>query len=84
MRFQSFLTPLAAIGLASAPVAASAANPAASLSVASSPRAASPSAQSSDLAGGGAGLFAIALVAGILAIIVIAVINDEEDDPRSP
>ena len=85
MRLRSILLPLAAFGMAAAPVAASAApaaNPASSLSVA---RAASPSDKGSDLFGvanSTAGLFGLVIVAGIIAIIVIGATN--KDKSTSP
>ena len=76
----------AMVGVAfiAAPTVASAApdqiaNPAASLSVAKSVRASSPSARSSKL-GGGVGIFGLAIAAGIVAIVAIAVINDSNSD----
>lgn len=87
MRIRSILFSLAATGMAVAPVAASAApvaNPAASLSVAGAARAHSPSTKGNDLFGGGsAGIFAIVIIAGIIAIGAIAISN-EDDDPDSP
>ena len=77
---RKILLPLAAMGMVAAPVAASAApiaNPAASLSVANSARASTATTKDSDLLG--AGLFATVIVAGIIAIVVIAVVNDSND-----
>ena len=83
LRFTSHLA--AAAALAAAPVAASAApiaNPASSLSVAKAPRAASTTAHDSGLAGG-AGIYGILIAVGVIAIVVIAAVNDD-DNPKSP
>ena len=87
MRIRSLMFSMAAAGMAIAPVAASAAptsNPAAGLSISGSARAGTPTAKNSDIAGttGAAGIFAIIIVAGIIAIGVIAATND--DEPNSP
>ena len=85
MRLKSLMLSLAAVGMSSAPVAASAApaaNPAASLSLPHSARAGSPTAHSNGLAEGAGGIFAAIIVAGIIAIGVIAATND--DSPKSP
>lgn len=81
MRLKSVLLSLAAIGMTTSSVVAAAApvaNPAASLSVA---RAATPSTKNSNLAGGG--FLGFAILAGIAAIVIIAVVNDSEDDSDS-
>ena len=75
---------IAASALVAAPVAASAqpaANPAASLSVVKSVRAGGQTAHKSDLFGGG--ILAAVIVAGIIAIGVIAVVNDSDDNSDS-
>ncbi len=80
MRMKSVLLSFAALSMAGAPVAASAA-PMTSLASSTS-RVATPTAESSDLSGGqgAGGLFAIALLAGIIAIVVIAAVNGDDDD----
>ena len=81
MRLKTVLLSLAAVGMTASSVVAAAApvtNPAASLSVA---RAATPSAKKSNLAG--AGIFGFAILAGIAAIVIIAVVNDSDDDEDS-
>jgi len=77
---KSFAGSLAALAMIAAPVAASAApvNPAASLSVAKSVRASAPSSKKSELAGGG--LLAAIIVAGVVAIGVVAVVQDGDSD----
>ena len=77
---KSFAGSLAALAMIAAPVAASAApvNPAASLSVAKSVRASAPSSKKSELAGGG--LLAALIVAGVVAIGVVAVVQDGDSD----
>ena len=55
---------------------------AASAAPASTVRAGSVSADKSDLAGGG-GIFAILIAAGVAAIGVIAIVNDNNDDSDS-
>jgi hypothetical protein len=77
---KSFAGSLAALAMIAAPVAASAApaNPAASLSVAKSVRASAPSSKRSELAGGG--LLAALIVAGVVAIGVVAVVQDGDSD----
>jgi len=77
---KTFAGSLAALAMIAAPVAASAApvNPAASLSVAKSVRASAPSAKKSELAGGG--LLAALIVAGVVAIGVVAVVQDGDSD----
>ena len=78
---RNILAGVAALSLIAAPTMASAApaasNPAASLSVAKS-RAATPSAKKSEL--GGEGIFGAIILAGIAAIGVIAVVNDDDSD----
>ncbi|GAA4221732.1 hypothetical protein GCM10022253_28460 [Sphingomonas endophytica] len=77
---RSILAGAAALSLIATPALAATSNPAASLSVAQS-RAASPSAKKSELAG--AGLFGVIIAAGIAAIGVIAIVNDNNDDSDS-
>ncbi len=73
---RSILAGAAALSLIATPALAATANPAASLSVAQS-RAATPSAKKSELAG--AGIFAAIIAAGVAAIGVIAIVNDDDD-----
>lgn len=87
MRFKSFLQIVSAAALTVAPVAASAApvaNPAASLSLSPGVRAGATTAKQSKLAG--RGIFAAIIGLGIIAIIVIAVVNGNNDNnkPASP
>ena len=77
---RSILAGAAALSLIATPAFAANSNPAASLSVAQS-RAATPSAKKSELAG--AGLFGVIIAAGIAAIGVIAIVNDNNDDSDS-
>ena len=81
MRFNALAHIATAATLIAAPVAASAqqaANPAASLSVVKSVRAATPAQKKSALAGGG--LIAAVIAAGVVAIGVIAIVNDSDSD----
>ncbi len=81
MRMKLLSHVLTASALVAAPVAASAqpaANPAASLSVAKSVRAGASAQKKSELFGGG--LLAAILFAGIIAIPIIAVVNDSDSD----
>ena len=73
---RSILAGAAALSLIATPALAATSNPASSLSVAQS-RAATPSAKKSELAG--AGIFAAIIAAGIAAIGVIAIVNDDDD-----
>jgi len=73
---RSILAGAAALSLIATPALAATGNPASSLSVAQS-RAATPSAKKSELAG--AGIFAAVIAAGIAAIGVIAIVNDDDD-----
>ncbi len=80
---KSFAGSLAALAMMSAPIAAAPAyaapaNPAASLSVAKSVRASAPSDGKSKLAGGG--LLAALIVAGVVAIGVVAAVKDDNAD----
>ena len=85
LRITSHLAVAAA--LVAAPVAASAApavNPAASLSLSHSARVGSPSGHDSALAGG-VGIFGIVIGLGVIAIIVVAAVNDDDNGrPNSP
>jgi hypothetical protein len=72
-----------AVSLMATPALAAPANPAASLSLAPSARAGSTSSHKSDLLGG-AGLFAVVIVAGVAAIVAVAVSNNDNDNPTSP
>ena len=82
MRLTSIGRLIAATALVAAPVAASAAqstaNPAASLSIAKSVRASAPAGKKSALLGGG--VFGLVILAGIVAIGVIAIVNDSDSD----
>ncbi|WP_379549299.1 hypothetical protein [Qipengyuania sp. DGS5-3] len=64
---------LAGVALAAAPVTAQ------------SIRTAAPTADESEIGGGGAGIFAAAFLAGVAAIAVLAIVNDDDgdDDPVS-
>ena len=65
-------------------MASAAANPAASLSVSNTARAGAVTANKNKAAGGGA-IFAVAIVAGIVAIGVIAATKDDKvNTPTSP
>ncbi|MEH3158461.1 MAG: hypothetical protein PGN08_05705 [Sphingomonas taxi] len=80
---KTFAGSLAALALTAAPIAATPAfaaqaNPAASLSVAKSVRASAPTGKKSNLAGGG--LLAALIAAGVVAIGVVAVVNDDNSD----
>jgi hypothetical protein len=75
--FKTVIGAATALSLATVPAMASAAtNPAASLSVSKSVRASAPAANKNQAAGGGA-ILAIAIVAGIVAIGVIAATKDD-------
>ena len=74
---KKFLAAAAVASLSVSPALA-ATNPAASLSVAKSVRASTPSAKQSDLAG--FGFVGLAILAGIVAIGVIAIVNDDNSD----
>lgn len=80
MRLGKYLMAAAAATMAVAPAVAAPANPAAGLSVAKSARAGSKATNQSDLAGGG---FIVAIIAGVLVIVGIVVVADEDDSPRS-
>ncbi len=77
-----FAGSLAALALTTASIAtpalAETTNPAASLSVAKSVRASAPSTQKSKLAGGG--LLAALIAAGVVAIGVVAIVDDGNSD----
>ena len=76
--FKSVIGAVAALSMVAMPTMASAAsNPAASLSLSKSVRSGAPTAGKSKLGGGGAGIFAILIVAGIVAIGVIAATKDD-------
>ncbi|MBD8679224.1 hypothetical protein [Sphingomonas sp. CFBP 13720] len=72
-----FVTALAASSLVAAPVLAAPAPAAAKLSVAKQARASATPSQKNKLAG--AGPVALALIAGIAAIGVVAIVKGEED-----
>ncbi|NIJ28250.1 hypothetical protein FHT00_000178 [Sphingomonas insulae] len=78
-----FAGTFAALAMTVAPIAATPAfaapvNPAASLSVAKSVRASTPSAKKNNLAGGG--LLAALIVAGVVAVGVVAIVQDDDAD----
>ncbi len=80
---KTFAGSIAALAMTVAPLAAKPAfaapvNPAASLSVAKSVRASAPSAKKNNLAGGG--LIAILIVAGVVAVGVLAATQDDDAD----
>lgn len=77
---KSFAGSLAALAMIATPVAASAApvNAASSLSVAKSVRASAPSGKKSELAGGG--ILAALIAAGVVAIGVVAIVQDNNSD----
>lgn len=76
---KKFLAAAAVASLSVSPALAATANPAASLSVAKSVRASTPSAKQSEL-GAGFGFVGLAILAGIVAIGVIAIVNDDNSD----
>jgi hypothetical protein len=77
---KNLLGAAAALSLAAVPTMASAAtNPAQSLSISKSARSAAPTKGESKLAGGGA-IFALLIVAGIVAIGVVAATKDDNVD----
>lgn len=69
---------LAGAALIAAPTVAQAANPAASLSVAKSVRASTPAGKKSNVLGG-AGILGLVIAAGVIAIPVVAIVNDDDD-----
>jgi len=75
---RNLMAAAAAIVMTAAPVAAQAANPAQSLSVAKSVRASTPAAKKSDLAG--FGVVGLLIAAGVVAIGVIAIVQDDDAD----
>jgi len=80
---KTFAGSLAALALTAAPIAATPAfaapaNPAASLSVAKSVRASTPTSKKNDLAGGG--ILAALIGAGVIAIVVVAAVRDDNAD----
>jgi len=81
MKIKSSLAALAAMSLAASPALAATANPASSLSIAKSARAGASAKKSNELAG--AGLIAAIIGAGVVAIGVIAIVNDSDDDSDS-
>jgi hypothetical protein len=80
---RSIVGVIAAVSVATLPVAAAAApnNPAQSLSIAKSVRAGTPTARDNKLFGGGA-IFAAFIIAAIAAIVVIG--ETRSDKPKSP
>ena len=77
--FKSMIGAMAAVAIAATPVAASAApaNPAASLSVAKSVRASAPTTKNSKFGGTGA-IFAVLILAGVVAIVAIGAGKDNK------
>lgn len=80
MRLGKYLMAAAVATMAVAPAVAAPVNPAAGLSVAKSARAGSKATGQSDLAGGG---FVVAIIAGILVVVGIIIVADEDDSPNS-
>ncbi|MGJ3629775.1 hypothetical protein AB5I41_28495 [Sphingomonas sp. MMS24-JH45] len=74
---RSILAGAAALSLIASPALA-ATNPASSLSVAKAARASTPTAKKSELFGGG--ILAVVIAAGVIAIGVVAIVNDESSD----
>ena len=81
MRLGKYMMAAAAATMAVAPAMAAPGNPASSLSVAHSARAGSKATNQSDLAGGG---FIVAIIAGVLVIVGIVVVAQEDSKPKSP
>ncbi|MDE0877863.1 MAG: hypothetical protein OSB00_04235 [Sphingomonas bacterium] len=83
--FKTVMGAVAALSMATVPAMASAAaNPASSLSVSSNARTGATTSNKNQVAGGGA-IFALAIVAGIVAIGVIAATKDDNvSTPTSP
>ncbi len=80
--FKHFMGYAVAAALTTVPVVASAApaaNPAASLSVAKSVRTGTPTAGKNKLSGGGAILAAL-IGAGVIAIVAVAAVKDDDSD----
>ena len=75
---KKFLAAAAVASLSVSPALAATANPAAGLSVAKSVRASAPSAKQNEL-GGNFGFVGLAILAGIVAIGVIAIVNDDDN-----
>lgn len=81
MRFKTMTAALAALSLAGGPALAA---PAAKLSVASAVRAGAAS-DGEDLMGGGSGAVLAGILAlGIIAIPVVALVTDDDDDDNLP
>lgn len=72
---------LATVAVASLSIspALAATNPASSLSVAKAARASAPAGKQSQLSGGSFGFVGLAILAGIVAIGVIAIVNGDDD-----
>ena len=79
MKFKTMMAAAAAMTMTASPVLAAATNPASSLSI-SNARVGTPSAKKSALAGGSAGIFALLIVAGIAAIVIIDATKDDNSD----
>ena len=83
MKFKTMMAAAAAITMTASPVLAASAAPATKLSV-SNARVGTPSTSKNALGGGGAGLYALAILAGVAAIIIVdATRNDNDDRPAS-
>ena len=87
MQFKNLSAAAAALSLAAVPILASAApvaaNPAAALSVAPTARVGTATKDKSDLAGNGK-IIAIVLALGVVAGGIIAIADDNNDNPTSP
>jgi hypothetical protein len=75
---KKFLAAAAVASLSVSPALAAPVNPASSLSVAKSVRASAPTAKQSEL-GAGFGFVGLAILAGIVAIGVIAIVNGDDN-----
>lgn len=85
MRILSLLSFLAALGMAAAPVAASAAPVAHSVTSLSAVRASAPTDQNNELFGGTglAAIFGFTILVGIVAIVVIGSTNNDDGNLAS-
>lgn len=81
--FKNVLGAVAALSMAAMPAVASAqSNPAASLSVSKSVRSGTTTSGKSKLGAGGGGIFAILILAGVVAIGVVAATKDDKPSSR--
>lgn len=80
---KKFLVTAAVASLSISPALAAPVNPAANLSAAKSVRASAPTSKQSALNGGSFGFVGLAILAGIVAIGVIAIVNGSDDDSDS-